>query len=86
MIDELRMNTAVFLRLMELSREEICNDADLHDIAEAVLRLSQEKTVDMGDYQAILDYMNSQNVSDCDQDQEKEVDPEIAELRRLINY
>jgi len=84
MNDELRMNTSVFLRLMELAREEVCDDADLHDIAEAVQMLSQSKIVDMGDYQSILDYKDSQNPSDCEKDAED--DPEIAELKRLANY
>lgn len=81
MQDELRMNTAVFLRLMELAREEICNDADLHDIAEIVLQISQDKPVEMADYETILSYKDSQNVNDCDTD-----DEEISELKRLIRY
>lgn len=73
MKDQIKMNNAVFLRLMELAREEICNDADLHDIAEIATRISQEKTITMSDYQLILDYKNHQNVAaDCDKEDELE--------------
>ena len=88
MNDEIRMNSSVFLRLMELAREDICNDADLHDIAEVVLEISQHKQVDMSDYQTILDYKDGQNISDCDVDADEQDDDDnyLSRIRQMIKY
>jgi len=46
--------------LLELAREEVKQDADLHDIAEAVIKLSQDGPVTMADYDKIVAFMNKQ--------------------------
>jgi hypothetical protein len=62
--DVIRLNVALFLRLMELAREEVKDDADLHFVTEIVTRLSQDRVVTMDDYENILAYMNKNKKSD----------------------
>ena len=38
--DVVRLNVALFLRLMELAREDVKQDADLHFVTEIVTRIS----------------------------------------------
>lgn len=35
-MDTIKINVPAFIRLIELAREEVKNDADLHDMAEIV--------------------------------------------------
>jgi hypothetical protein len=60
MPDVVKLDVPLFIRLLELAREDVKEDADLHDIAEAVIRLSQEDVVTMADYDAIVDFMKQQ--------------------------
>jgi hypothetical protein len=53
-IDVIKIDVPTFLRLLELSREEVKDDADLHFIAEIVSKISKNKTVTMDDYDEIL--------------------------------
>jgi len=53
-IDEIRIDVPTFLRLLELAREDIKDDANLHFIAQKVTEISQNKTVTMDDYEDIL--------------------------------
>jgi hypothetical protein len=46
--------------LLELAREDVKQDADLHDVAEAVIKLSQEGVVTMADYDTIVAFMKQQ--------------------------
>jgi len=62
--DVIRLNVALFLRLMELAREAVENDVDLHFITEIVTRISQDRVVTMDDYENILAYMNKNKKSD----------------------
>lgn len=43
MSDVIRINVPTFLRILELAREEIKDDVDLHDITEIVTKLSEKK-------------------------------------------
>jgi hypothetical protein len=45
---------------MELAREDVKQDADLHDVAEAVIRLSQQGPVTMAAYDQIVSFMQKQ--------------------------
>jgi len=58
--DVIKVNVPTFLRILELSREDVKDDADLHDIAEIMVELSKSKVVSMEDYPKILQYMKSQ--------------------------
>ena len=70
-MDIIRLDVPLFIRLMELAREEIKQDADLHDVAEAVIKLSQEDIVTMADYDQIVAFMQKQG------------DPATEEIARI---
>jgi hypothetical protein len=60
MPDVVKLDVPLFIRLLELAREDVKQDADLHDIAEAVIRLSQEGVATMADYDQIVSFMQKQ--------------------------
>jgi hypothetical protein len=60
MPDVVKLDVPLFIRLLELAREDVKQDADLHDIAEAVIKLSQEGVATMADYDTIVDFMKQQ--------------------------
>ena len=60
MADIVQLDVPLFIRLLELAREDVKQDADLHDLAEAVIKLSQEGVATMADYDAIVDFMKQQ--------------------------
>jgi DNA-binding ferritin-like protein len=59
-MDIIRLDVPLFIRLLELAREDVKQDADLHDVAEAVIRLSQEGVATMADYDQIVSFMQKQ--------------------------
>jgi ferritin len=71
-MDTIKINVPAFIRLIELAREEVKNDADLHDLAEIVTKISQEEVVTMDHYQTIVNYMKTQGTTD-----------ELAQIRKL---
>jgi hypothetical protein len=73
-MDIVRLDVPLFIRLLELAREDVKQDADLHDIAEAVIKLSQEGVATMADYDMIVSFMNKQG------DQANE---ELARIKQL---
>lgn len=77
-MDIIRFNVPTFVRILELVREEVKNDPDIHDIAEIATRLSKHGVIDMAEYDQIVSYMQSQG------NDEKEVsDSYQAELSRI---
>jgi hypothetical protein len=62
--DVIKVNVALFLRLMELAREDVKDDMSLHFVTEIVTRISQDRVVTMDDYDNILAYMNKNKKSD----------------------
>jgi hypothetical protein len=64
MIDVIKLDVPVFIRLMELAREDIKNDMDIHDIAEIITKISQERLVTMDDYDSIVGFMKYQGNDD----------------------
>jgi len=60
MPDVVKLDVPLFIRLLELAREDVKQDADLHDIAEAVIKLSQEGVATMADYDQIVAFMQKQ--------------------------
>jgi hypothetical protein len=62
-MDIMRLDVPLFIRLLELAREDVKQDADLHDIAEAVIKLSQEGVATMADYDQIVGFMQKQGDS-----------------------
>jgi hypothetical protein len=59
-MDTIKLDVPLFLRLLELAREDVSDDADLHDIAEAVTKISQDDVATMADYNGIVSFMNKQ--------------------------
>lgn len=59
-MDIIQLDVPLFIRLLELAREEVKQDADLHDLAEAVIQLSQDGPATMADYDKIVGFMQQQ--------------------------
>jgi hypothetical protein len=57
MTDIIKLDVPLFIRLLELAREEVKQDADLHDVAEIVTKLSTTGPVTMDQYPEIIKYM-----------------------------
>lgn len=75
-MDTIKINVPAFIRLIELAREEVKNDADLHDMAEIVVKLSQkEGVVTMDHYNTIVRYMKTQGTED-----------ELDQIRKLGGF
>jgi hypothetical protein len=70
-MDIIKLDVPLFIRLLELAREDVKQDADLHDIAEAVTKLSQDSVATMADYDSIVGFMKKQG------------DSELADIKRL---
>ena len=74
MPDIVKLDVPLFIRLLELAREDVKQDADLHDVAEAVIRLSQQGPVTMAAYDQIVSFMQKQGDSATE---------EIARIKQL---
>ncbi len=59
-MDIVQLDVPLFIRLLELAREDVKQDADLHDVAEAVVALSQQGPVTMANYEEIVKFMHKQ--------------------------
>jgi hypothetical protein len=59
-MDIIKLDVPLFIRLLELAREEIKDDADIHDVAEIVTKLSQDGVVTMEQYNDIVSFMSKQ--------------------------
>ena len=83
-MDVVKINVPTFIRLLELVREEIKNDPDLHDIAEIVTLLSQDGVITMRDYDSIVRYMETvgHDIPDDEQGHEDH-DDELDDIKRL---
>lgn len=80
MADVIKIDVPTFIRLLELAREDVDNDMDLHDIAEKVIDLSQNDVVTMADYDTIVEFMQQQGGKDSAADDYSE---QMAAIRRL---
>jgi hypothetical protein len=60
MIDVIKVDVPTFLRLLELAREDVKDDPDLHDITQKIVAISQERVVTMADYEEIVGFMKRQ--------------------------
>lgn len=63
-MDIIKIDVPLFIRLLELAREDVKQDADLHDVAQKVIELSQDKIVTMADYNDIVGFMKDQGSTD----------------------
>ena len=80
-MDIIKLDVPLFIRLLELAREDVKQDADLHDVAEAVIRLSQQGTATMADYDSIVGFMNKQGKST----EEGGVQDDIRRFRQIVD-
>lgn len=78
-MDIIKINLPTFIRILELVREEVKNDPDIHDIAEIAGRLSQEGVITMDDYDSIVGFMKGQG-----DDQERYGDSEELETSKRL--
>jgi hypothetical protein len=67
-MDIVQLDVPLFIRLLELAREDVKQDADLHDVAEAVIQLSQDDPATMADYDKIVVFMKQQGTNESDID------------------
>lgn len=74
-MDIIRIDVPTFIRLIELAREDIKNDPDLHDMAEIVTRISKDEVVTMKHYKDIVNFIKSQGTTD-----------ELAQIRKLGGF
>jgi uncharacterized protein YlxP (DUF503 family) len=74
-MDTIRIDVPTFIRLIELAREDIKNDPDLHDMAEIVAKISSEEVVTMKHYKDIVNFIKTQGETD-----------ELAQIRRLGGF
>lgn len=81
-MDIVRLDVPLFIRLLELAREDIKCDADIHDLAQAVIARSKEKVVDMADYDALVDFMKSQGKPTDDDDYASD---DIRRFRQIVD-
>lgn len=81
MADIVQLDVPLFIRLLELAREDVKQDADLHDVAEAVIKMSQNGPVTMADYDKIVNFMQGQGKS-----AEEEFAPDdIRRFRQIVD-
>lgn len=55
-MDRINIDISTFLRLLELAKEEVKDDEELHFIAEIVSEISNDRQVTMSDYEEIYNY------------------------------
>ena len=59
-MDIVKLDVPLFIRLLELAREEIKGDADIHDLAQKVIELSKDGPIDMSSYDELVSFMKQQ--------------------------
>ena len=74
-MDIIKINVPTFIRLIELAREDIKNDPDLHDMAEIVAEISKHEVVTMDHYREIVQFIKNQGATD-----------ELAQMRKLGGF
>ena len=65
-MDIVKLDVPLFIRLLELAREDIKADADIHDLAQAVIEKSKAGVVNMADYDDLVKFMKSQGDDEID--------------------
>lgn len=83
MADVIKINVPTFIRILELVREDVKNDPDLHDIAEIAQRLSEEGVISMEDYDDIVSFMKQQGDDQDSYGGDDEYSEQLKDIRRL---
>ena len=60
MADIVQLDVPLFIRLLELAREEIKGDADIHDLAQRAIELSKNGPINMVQYDELVSFMKQQ--------------------------
>ena len=81
-MDIVQLDVPLFIRLLELAREDIKQDADLHDVAEAVIAMSKRGPLTMADYDTVVSFMNKQGKP---AEQEGGVQDDIRRFRQIVD-
>jgi len=84
--DIIKLNVPLFLRLLELVREEVKDDVPLHTLTEIAVRLSNDHVMTMADYENILAYMSRGDedfTKDGDGYGNDESEDELETIKRL---
>lgn len=84
--DIIKLNVPLFLRLLELVREEVKDDVPLHTLTEIAVRLSNDHVMTMADYENILAYMSRGDedfTKDDDSYGDDESEDELETIKRL---
>lgn len=82
MADTIQLDVPLFLRLLELAREDVKQDADLHDMTEIITKMSVRGPVTMADYDKIVGFMQSQGKP---AEQEGGVQDDIRRFRQIVD-
>ena len=82
-MDIVHLDVPLFIRLLELAREDVKQDADLHDVAEAVIKLSQQGPVTMAAYDQIVGFMKKQG--DEGPEEEGFAPDDIRRFRQIVD-
>jgi hypothetical protein len=80
-MDIVKLDVPLFIRLLELAREEIKGDADIHDLAQRVIELSKEGPIDMSSYDDLVSFMKQQGKSA----DEGYADNDIKRFRQIVD-
>ena len=81
-MDIVQLDVPLFIRLLELAREDIKQDADLHDVAEAVIAMSKRGPLTMADYDTVVSFMKTQGKP---AEQEGGVQDDIRRFRQIVD-
>lgn len=81
-MDTVQLDVPLFIRLLELSREEIKNDADIHDLAQIIIEKSKTKTLTMADYDELVGFMKKQGNSS---ENENLAHDDIRRFRQIVD-
>lgn len=81
MADIVQLDVPLFIRLLELAREDIKGDADIHDLAQKVIELSKNGPIDMAHYDELVSFMKKQG----DPADEEFAPDDIRRFRQIVD-
>lgn len=82
-MDIVQLDVPLFIRLLELAREDIKQDADIHDLAQKVIELSKNGPVDMASYDQLVSFMHKQGKSGVKD--EEFYNDDIRRFRQIVD-
>jgi hypothetical protein len=79
MADIVQLDVPLFIRLLELAREDIKDDADIHDLVQRAIELSKNGPINMGSYNDLVGFMKQQGK------EEGYNDNDIKRFRQIVD-